>query len=73
MAQKQESSFRELALNYRVNQERSCKEVKGLVCNLTRYNDRREWPRNRRMGKVSSRSVEIITVIVTKSGWNRPG
>ncbi len=31
VAEKQESSIRELALNYRVNQERSCKEVKGLA------------------------------------------
>ncbi len=57
VAEKQERSFRELvALNYRVNQERSCKEVKGLsmldyrylgefVCYLTRYNDK--WKKTR--------------------------
>ncbi len=54
MAEKQESSFHELALKYRVNQESSCKEVKGgytrllvgeFVCNLTGYNDK--WKKTR--------------------------
>ncbi len=49
MAHKQESSFHEIALNYQVNQECSCKISKGFgyarlqvseyICNLTRYNN----------------------------------
>ncbi len=59
VAQKQESCFPGLALNYRVI---SYNEVKGLArLDQSRYYDRRrrrEWPRNRRMGTVSSPSVE---------------
>ena len=78
----------ELALKYRVNQERSCKEEKGLatldywqansVCNLTRYNNKwKEDESGREIGeqvKCHHIQQKVITVIVTKSGWrNRRG
>ena len=44
MAEQQESSFRVLALNYRVNQEYSWKGFGSwqseFICNLTRYNSK---------------------------------